>query len=90
MVKELPAENVSGHLLYDASANRHFFRVYRKKKDGSFKFNKKGWPLYYDYELCAEDIKVVLVDKAVSLFKKKKRGKLAWASKYSKNDGTGT
>lgn len=64
---EIPAEGVSGFLLYDPFENRHFFRVYNPTDKTKFE----------DYRLSAEDIEITIIDTHLSLYK----GQLTWNSK---------
>lgn len=65
MKKEKSAKGVKGFLLYSHFNKKYFFRVY--KKDKTFK----------DYDLCAEDIEIEILDDCIVLI----NGKLDYSNK---------
>ena len=68
---EKPAEGVTGHFLYDHGKDKFFFRVYEEDKS------------FTDYELHADDIKVTIVSRNLSLCKFAKKNLLGWATRKS-------
>lgn len=51
-MNEKPAKGVKGFLLYSPFTHKHFFRVYDKTDKSKFK----------DYDICAEDIEIEIID----------------------------
>lgn len=74
MTVEKSASGVHGFLLYCPFINKHIFRVYREDKT------------FIDYKLCAEDIKVTLESKGLSLYEDEGENRLDWSSKTFKKD----
>lgn len=70
---ETTAEGVTGYLLYNPHNGKTFFRVYSDDKN-----------THVDYKLAAEDLKVTVLSKAVSLYTDDDDGKsrIDWSSKY--------
>lgn len=54
------AQNKTGYLIFNPSSQKYVFRIYDK---GKFK----------DYDLCALDIKIQILDKYVSIFEEERK-----------------
>lgn len=64
-----PAKGKKGHLLYSPFTKTHFFRIY----DGEGGFT--------DYDICAEDIEIEILDGHLELYEEGDRNKLDYSRK---------
>lgn len=75
MVTE-PAKGKKGFLLYSPVTEKHFFRVYDSLVFGTYK----------DYDLCAEDIEVEILDRHLVLCEGEDRNRLDYSRKVLGNE----
>jgi hypothetical protein len=54
--------NGRGQKIVECSRNKIVFRIYQRNEDGSFKKNEKGHPIYTDYDILHNDLKIKLLD----------------------------
>ncbi|MCK9458379.1 MAG: hypothetical protein M0R80_01900 [Proteobacteria bacterium] len=77
MNEEKPAKGVRGFLLYSPFVKKYFFRIYNEDKT------------FEDYDLCAADIEVEIIDNSIALYSGS-RNKVDYTSKVlgikDKND----
>jgi hypothetical protein len=71
MKDEVPAKGKRGFLLYSPFSKKHFFRVYDPEDKHKFT----------DYDLCAEDIEVEILDDFVCLYLGEDKNRLDYSSK---------
>ncbi len=71
---EKPAKNTRGFILYNPIAKCYFFRVYGESDTATGRKN------FTDYDLCAEDIEVIVEAGSLSLFEGD-RNRLDWSSR---------
>lgn len=74
---ERPAKGQRGFLLYSPFTETYFFRVYDPEDKGKFT----------DYDLCAEDIEVEIVDGLTTLYEGGKRNRLDYTRRVLGTDG---
>lgn len=61
------AEGVRGFLLYSPFTHKHFFRIYHEDKS------------FTDYDVCAEDIEIQILDSSIELYETPERNRLDWS-----------
>ena len=70
-----PAKGKKGFLLYSHVTEKHFFRVYDSLVFGTYK----------DYDLCAEDIEVEILDQHLELYEGENNNRLDYSRKILEN-----
>lgn len=66
---EKSAKGIRGYLLYNPFTHQHFFRIYNEDKT------------FVDYDVCAEDIAIQILDDGISLYQSEDRNRLDWSSR---------
>ena len=74
MTIEKPAKGVRGFLLYDYFTHRNFFRTYNEDKT------------FVDYDICAEDIEIEIIDESISLYVCEDRNRVDYTSEVLGHD----
>jgi hypothetical protein len=69
--KEIEAKGKTGFLLYSSYNKSFFFRIYDDIDKNKF----------IDYNICAEDIEIKIIDENISLYESKDANKLEYSSK---------
>lgn len=65
------AKGKKGFLLYSSLTHKHFFRIYDPEDKSKFT----------DYDLCAEDIEIEILDGFTELYEGEDRNRLDWSRK---------
>ena len=71
-----PAKGKKGFLLYNFFTQKHFFRVYNPDSEEGFT----------DYDLCAEDIEIEIIDRFTELYEGEDRNRLDYSRRVLGNN----